>query len=241
MLPTLLGLCEASDMSATDELKGRKLYDALIALKPPGMAETDWAIAAGMNRGFFSNLKAGEGSPRLSTIKKLLGEIGKTEADLDPAAPTAPKPRGRTPAKRSDDAEATDTVGIQQIDYAYGMGAAFNDSPVQVEVMQFPRMWVETITYSPPELLTWARGRGDSMAPTIYDGDLVMIDRSQKKVQEQDAIWAFMVGDVGSVKRLRVKGDRFIILSDNPTIPDDEEPQDFVTIIGRVVFVGAKK
>jgi phage repressor protein C with HTH and peptisase S24 domain len=132
-------------------------------------------------------------------------------------------------------------VAIQQIDLTYGMGAAFNDSPVEVEVLHFPRSWVETITYSPPALLTWARGRGDSMSPTIYDGDLIMIDRSQRKVNEQDAIWAFAVGDVGSIKRLRVKGDRFVIMSDNPTVQDDEEPQDFVNIVGRVVFVGARK
>jgi phage repressor protein C with HTH and peptisase S24 domain len=134
-----------------------------------------------------------------------------------------------------------DMVGIQHADLALGMGAAFIDNHVDVEVLQFPRKWVETITYSPAELLTWAHGRGDSMFPTISDGDLVMIDRSQRDVREQDAIWAFTVGDVGSIKRLRVKGDRFIILSDNPSVPDDEEPQDFVRIVGRVVFVGARK
>lgn len=132
-------------------------------------------------------------------------------------------------------------VGIQHIDQTYGLGAVFTDNHVEVEVLQFPKVWVETITYSPPALLTWTRGRGDSMFPTICDGDLVLIDRSHRDVTEQDAIWAFTVGDVGSIKRLRVKGDRYVILSDNASIPPDEEPQDFVRIVGRVVFVGAKK
>ena len=48
------------------------------------------------------------------------------------------------------------------------------------------------------------------------------------------------VTGVATITRLRVKGDRYVILSDNPSVPDDEEPQDFVTIVGRVVFVGAK-
>lgn len=144
-------------------------------------------------------------------------------------------------SRASRESDEIDMVGIQHADLDLGLGAVFIDSHVDVEVLQFPRKWVQTITYSPAELLTWARGKGDSMSPTIADGDIVMIDRSQRDVREQDAIWAFTVGDVGSIKRLRVKGDRYVILSDNPAVPADEEPQDFVRIVGRVVFVGAKK
>ncbi|WP_267386512.1 S24 family peptidase [Sphingomonas sp. GC_Shp_3] len=147
--------------------------------------------------------------------------------------------RATTPSQPDDD--GIDMVGIQLADLDLGMGATFIDNHVEAEVLQFPRKWIETITFSPAELLTWARGRGDSMFPTISDGDLVLLDRSQTSVREQDAIWAFTVGDVGSIKRLRVKGDRYVILSDNSSVPADEEPQDFVRIVGRVVFVGAKK
>ncbi len=248
MLPTDRPVWEASDMVDISDLRGKRLYDTLIALKPADMAETDWAVLAGLNRGFFSNLKSGEGSPRLISVRKLLMAIGKTESDLDPNAPPAPVPAKRTantvapvrvlPPEAEDDLAM---VEIQQIDLAYGMGGMFTDVPIEIEVLRFPKIWVETITYSPPTLLTWARGRGDSMTPTIHDGDLVLLDRSQTKVTEQDAIWAFTVGDVGSIKRLRIKGDRYVILSDNPSVPDDEEHQDFVRIVGRVIFVGAKK
>ncbi len=246
MLPTGAGVCEASDMADISDLRGKRLYDSLIALKPADMAETDWAVLAGLNRGFFSNLKSGEGSPRLVSVRKLLNAVGKTENDLDANAPPAPPPAKRisnvqialpAPASNSD----LDMVEIQQIDLAYGMGGMFTDVPIEIDVLKFPKIWVETITYSPPTMLTWARGRGDSMLPTIHDGDVILLDRSQTRVTEQDAIWAFTVGDVGSIKRLRIKGDRFVILSDNPSVPDDEELQDLVRIVGRVIFVGAKK
>lgn len=136
--------------------------------------------------------------------------------------------------------QQVDFVEIQQVDHAYGLGATFADGHVDVEVLQFPRTWVEAITTSPPALLTWARGKGDSMAPTIHDGDLVLLDRSQRHVTEQDALWAYTVGDLGSIKRLRVKGDKFIILSDNPYVPDDEEPIELVNIVARVVFIGKR-
>jgi phage repressor protein C with HTH and peptisase S24 domain len=241
MLPTKRDVCEATNMVDISDLRGKRLYDSLIALKPGEMAETDWAVLAGLNRGFFSNLKSGEGSPRLVSVRKLLNAIGKTEADLDPNAPPAPPPAKRTSNLQIEMSPVVerdfDMVEIQQIDLAYGMGGMFTDVPIEIDVLKFPKIWVETITYSPPGMLTWARGRGDSMLPTIHDGDVILLDRSQTRVTEQDAIWAFTVGDVGS----RVKGDRYVILSDNPSVPDDEERQEFVRIVGRVVFVGAKK
>lgn len=131
-----------------------------------------------------------------------------------------------------------DLVGIEQIDLAYGMGATFTDGPVRVDTRYFPRSWVETITSSPAELLFWGQGRGDSMVPTIHDRDMILFDRSQRRVVEQDAIWAFTLGDLGAVKRLRVRGDRVTILSDNPSVPADEATVDEINIVARVIFVG---
>lgn len=131
-------------------------------------------------------------------------------------------------------------VGIQNIDLAYGLGATFADGAVTVDVLQFPKAWVQTITSSEAAHLTWTRGRGESMEPTIGDGDLILLDRSQRKPREQDALWALTVGDVAMIKRLRVKGDRYVILSDNPSVPPDEEPIREVNIVARVVFVGKR-
>ena len=134
-----------------------------------------------------------------------------------------------------------DMVEIQMIDLAYGLGATYADSAVEIDVVQFPKVWVQQITHASPAHLTWTRGRGDSMSPTIEDGDLILLDRSQTRVEEQDAMWAFAIGDINAIKRLRVKGDRYQIFSDNPNVLPDEEPQDFVRIVARVVFVGRRK
>jgi phage repressor protein C with HTH and peptisase S24 domain len=131
-------------------------------------------------------------------------------------------------------------VGIRYSDADFGLGAVFTDEVPQIELLQFPRAWVESITYTSPMLLSWVRARGSSMKPTINDGDMILLDHSKRKVEEQDDIWAFTVGETRAIKRLRVKGDRYQILSDNPAIPPDEEPIDFVNIVGRVIFVGSR-
>ena len=74
---------EFSDMADTDHLRGRRLYDRLMEMKPEGLLEGDWATAAGVNRGFFSDLKKPTGgAPRADTLRKILAHIGATEADL---------------------------------------------------------------------------------------------------------------------------------------------------------------
>jgi phage repressor protein C with HTH and peptisase S24 domain len=130
-----------------------------------------------------------------------------------------------------------DLVPIASIDMAYGMGGTFADGAINVEVMHFPRPWLEAMTTTPPALLTWARGRGNSMSPTIEDNDVILIDRSDRSVRDQDAIWAFTIGDIGMMKRLRIRGEKVTILSDNDRVPPDYAHPDEINIVGRVSHI----
>lgn len=140
----------------------------------------------------------------------------------------------------SDVAEQLDLVAIGEIDLAYGMGGTFTGDPVEVQTHHFPRAWIESITNTPPSMLTIARGRGDSMQPTVQDGDMVMIDRAQRSIREQDAIWALTVGDIAMIKRIRVRGEIVHILSDNDRVPPDQAHHEEVNVVGRVIFIGRK-
>ena len=131
-------------------------------------------------------------------------------------------------------------VKVEEVDLAYGMGAAFTHDAVSVRSHLVPLALLETITSTPPSKLTIARGMGDSMMPTLHDGDMVIIDRSQRTVRDQDAIWALTVGDIAMIKRLRVKADRVLLLSDNDRVPPDEATPDEINIVGRVIFIGRR-
>lgn len=135
---------------------------------------------------------------------------------------------------------ALDLVSINEIDLAYGLGGTYSDFPIETQVLHFPRTWLESITRTPPSQLTFARGRGDSMQPTIQDGDIVLIDHSVRTVREQDAVWALTVGDVAMIKRLRVRGEVVHILSDNDRVPSDEAHHEEINVVGRIVFIGRK-
>lgn len=136
--------------------------------------------------------------------------------------------------------EPLDMVTVNEIDLAYGLGGTYSDGPIESQVLHFPRTWVESITATPPQLLTFARARGDSMQPTIQDGDIVLIDRSIRTIREQDAHWALTIGEIAMIKRVRVKGERVAILSDNDRIPPDDVHHEEVNVVGRVVFIGRR-
>lgn len=131
-------------------------------------------------------------------------------------------------------ADQLDLVGIASVDIAYGMGLTFAGDHVEVEILHFPRTWLQSLTSTPPQDLAWARGRGNSMSPTIEDNDLVLIDRSDRAVRDQDVIWAFTIGDVAMMKRLRIRGEQVTILSDNDRVPPDYAHPDEINIVGRV-------
>ncbi|MEG3160906.1 S24 family peptidase [Sphingomonas sp. LB2R24] len=134
-------------------------------------------------------------------------------------------------------AELLDLVPIASVDMAYGMGLGYAGDHIDVEMMLFPRAWLEAMTSTAPQELAWARGRGNSMSPTIEDNDLVLIDRSDRSVRNQDAIWAFTIGDIAMMKRLRVRGENVTILSDNDRVPPDQAHPDEMNIVGRVSHI----
>ncbi|WP_232479583.1 S24 family peptidase [Sphingomonas sp. TX0522] len=138
------------------------------------------------------------------------------------------------------DSGTGDIVEVEEIDLAYGLGGTFADGLVEITRHRFPLAFIQSITSTPPAMLTIARGRGDSMMPTLMDGDMVLIDRSQRTVREQDAIWAFTVGDIAMIKRVRVRGEKVLILSDNDRVPSDEAHHEEVRVVGRVIFIGRK-
>lgn len=200
-----------------------------------GLSQTALARLAGVSQGTIGKLEAGlsSGSSHLHKIARALGTTseyltGETE---DPEAGAVPAPTEREIAQH------LDLVPIATIDQEYGMGSAFIADHIEPEVLQFPRAWIEGFTLTPSHMLTFARGRGDSMQPAIMHNDMVLIDRSQRVITEPDAIWAYADGDMGGIKRLRLKGDRVIILSDNPSIPPDEAFLDAIAIVGRVIMV----
>jgi phage repressor protein C with HTH and peptisase S24 domain len=85
------------------------------------------------------------------------------------------------------------------------------------------------------------QAKGDSMEPTLRNGSLLIVDRSDRKVRE--GIYVLNRGEVLLVKRIQPRENNFVRLkSDNPQYePEDinlsEASQD-LHIFGRVIWSG---
>jgi len=84
-----------------------------------------------------------------------------------------------------------------------GGGSVFEDYQ-QSAMIPFPRDWLLPIMKGSFADLFVARGDGDSMVPTLLDGDLVIVDTSQKRIEQQDRLWCLSYGDRGMIKRVRM-------------------------------------
>lgn len=144
-----------------------------------------------------------------------------------------------SPATDEEAADQLDAVLIPQVEIGLSMGggSVLEDWPV-LQMVPLSRTWLRSLTPSSAEHLMVARGDGDSMMPTILDGDLVIIDRSQDTPRQQDRIWALACGGWGMVKRLRALPDGSLqINSDNPAVSPINAVEGEAQVIGRVVGV----
>ena len=191
------------------------------AMQQAGLNQTQLAEAVGLKQPSIGRLLNGE-----TRTTRSLAEIADALA-VAPAFLTG----------KADDPQPGQGLG-EHIDLRFGMGGTFLDSPVKVEKRQFSRAWLREFTRAAPENLFSTLGDGDSMEPTIRSGEVLLIDRGQSRVIRGDGIWAFALGEIAMVKRLRPMPDGTVqIHSDNPVVRPDVASEDELHVIGRVVAV----
>ena len=121
-----------------------------------------------------------------------------------------------------------------------GGGSVFEDYQ-QTAMVPFPRDWLRPMIKGRFDELFVARGDGDSMMPTLLDGDLAVVDTAQKDVLQQDRIWCLSYGELGMIKRVRKLPDGgYQINSDNPNVTPISAYDGELHVVGRVIWIGRR-
>lgn len=120
-------------------------------------------------------------------------------------------------------------------------GGALTDGEALAGKVGFDEKWLRKMGLDPARL-SLIQVQGDSMQPTLNDGDDIMVDTAAALRTPKKGIHVLRLDGTLMVKRLLPgKGGTLSILSDNlayPAIADVAAGD--VTIIGRVVWVGRK-
>lgn len=109
------------------------------------------------------------------------------------------------------------------------------------EFIAFRAEWVRARLRRNPAHLAVLEAFGDSMAPTIKDGDIMLVDTSEDRVRG-NAIYVVRAGDEALVKRVELKLDgTLLVKSDNPSyetvaLRADQIPD--LRVLGKVVWTG---
>lgn len=166
---------------------------------------------AGISMGYITNLKNSpkqdilekilHAAPDLNRIWLLTGE-GKMLAGDNEEYP-----------RISDN--YNDGKPFYDVPFTMGYDLPFNDN------ISNPTCMIDFRPYNKCDF--WCRATGDSMYPTISDGDIVAVKRVYdfSSVISNDIYAIVLCNDLRAIKRLVDKGDTFILVSDNK----EYEPQ----------------
>lgn len=133
---------------------------------------------------------------------------------------------------------------IDEIDLSLGMGATYlnpDQAPERKGLVPFRASWLRDMFRGPLSALKVVRGSGDSMQPTIHDGDFVLIDTSRRSIDEQDVVWAVSYGELGMIRRLRqLPSGGVLLMPDNPVVRPAEAYDGEMHVMGRVIWIGRR-
>ncbi|MCJ2186142.1 S24 family peptidase [Novosphingobium beihaiensis] len=106
------------------------------------------------------------------------------------------------------------------------------------DVLRFSARWLRSMGLQ-ADALSAIAVTGDSMEPTLRDGDEILVDRSAGGLR--DGIHVVRLGDALLVKRLDTgRPGLIVLLSDNPAYRPIECRPEEVQVIGRVVWKGGR-
>lgn len=205
-----------------------------------GLTQSAVARAAGLKQPSIGRLISGE-TRRTSHLIEIATALQTTPQFLSGEVDNPDEGDHPRPTRKMI-AEQLGLTFIPKLDLNFALGSGnFVDDHVDASLELYRTEWVNRLTRGLPAKLFLTQGDGDSMIPTILDGDDVLVNQAENTITKQDQIWAVGYGDLVAIKRVRVMADgTFLLMSDNTVVPPIETNADELRVIGRVIWVGRR-
>jgi phage repressor protein C with HTH and peptisase S24 domain len=165
--------------------------------------------------------------------------LGWLIAERGPMRPSVSDPdqaNSAQAASRTDDLTLIERLDIEA---AAGAGAYF-DTEKTLDFVAFQTSWLRSKGIN-PAATRLLNVKGDSMEPTIRDGDMALVDTSISEIID-NSIYVIIVGQRLLIKRIHVlvTGALRLISDNNLYSPEDVQPNEaeFVRVAGRVMWYG---
>lgn len=132
-------------------------------------------------------------------------------------------------------------VPVYDVQASAGFGAIV-DSEEHVASLAFPSGYLRRLTRANPRDLKIITVKGDSMAPTLNDDDVVMLDVSKRDLSYDGLFVVRDNGDGLLVKRVgrATRSGHITLISDNRVYLPVERATTEIEVIGKVIWHGRK-
>jgi hypothetical protein len=148
------------------------------------------------------------------------------------------------PSEPQGDDRTGGMIKVPRLDVGASAGhGAVNESEAAVSHIAFDPKWLRQLCKGGTNHLSFIRVQGDSMSPTLADGDDILVDGADGADRLRDGIYVLRREDALMVKRLAINpfAARATIKSDNPAYPEWKDIElTTLAIIGRVVWAGRR-
>ena len=131
-------------------------------------------------------------------------------------------------------------IPVLNVDASAGFGAIAESETAHTR-FGFDERWLARLTRAKSASLSIIHVLGDSMEPTLSDGDEVLVDASDQGSRLRDGIYVLRADDALVVKRVTLKpgGRKITISSDNSAYPSwDDVDRAEIQVVGRVIWFG---
>lgn len=197
------------------------------ARKQAGLTQKQLSERVGMSQPALSELETGESvsTTNLASIAYILGvnafwlETGKGEPKegLPPAGVADPILPGAMNVIVVDDASQHDFYQIPKV--TLRLQAGINGVRTEPDrrdggLLSVPKSWVDRSGYSATNLIA-IHVKGESMEPTLYEGDLIVINLADRELVD-NGVYAINYEGEAIVKRLSRDAGDWWLVSDNP-------------------------
>jgi len=128
-----------------------------------------------------------------------------------------------------------DWVDIPRLELGVSAGpGALAVGEQAIGALRFSRGWLRQRGLD-PAMLSTVEVNGDSMEPTLRDGDEILVDGTRRPLR--DGVHVVRLDGALLVKRLDTsRSDRLVLISDNRAYPPIEAPLAEAQVIGRAVW-----
>lgn len=199
------------------------------------MQQSELADKLGIHKNTMANYERGDRFPDVNILLKLL--------EVFPDTSPAWLLTGEGSKIKSEPAQEGFVMFPRyEIEAGAGPGRSVQSEQI-VDFVSFKEEWVQNFLRVPRKDLALLSVKGDSMNPTLNDGDMILVDLRSERI-EDSAIYVLEFEDALLVKRIQRKLDGSVVIKSDNQLYESEILQkdraEALKIVGRVVWSGRR-